>query len=85
LSGVTILFAQGWVLRILGLPENISLAILGIGLLVFAVTLVGIDEYHGVKVYLGLDIKQRLDVQLISNTNIISAATVCRRARAYTP
>jgi hypothetical protein len=40
LSGVTILFAQGWVLRILGLPENISLAILGIGLLVFAVTLV---------------------------------------------
>jgi len=29
-----------------------------------------IDEYHGVKVYLGLDIKQRLDVQLISNTNI---------------
>jgi hypothetical protein len=31
---------------------------------------VGIDEYHGVKVYLGLDIKQRLDVQLISNTNI---------------
>jgi len=40
LSGVTILFAQGWVLRILGLPKNISLAILGIGLLVFAVTLV---------------------------------------------
>lgn len=30
----------------------------------------GIDEYHGVKVYLGLDITQRLDVQLISNTNI---------------
>lgn len=29
-----------------------------------------IDEYHGVKVYLGLDITQRLDVQLISNTNI---------------
>jgi hypothetical protein len=40
LSGVTILLAQGWVVRILGLPENISLAILGIGLLVFAVTLV---------------------------------------------
>ena len=40
LSGVTILLAQGWVLRILGLPENISLAILGIGLIVFAVTLV---------------------------------------------
>ena len=30
----------------------------------------GVDEYHGVKVYLGLDMKQRLDVQLISNTNI---------------
>lgn len=29
-----------------------------------------IDEYHGVKVYLGLDKTQRLDVQLISNTNI---------------
>jgi hypothetical protein len=29
-----------------------------------------VDEYHGVKVYLGLDKKQRLDVQLISNTNI---------------
>ena len=39
LSGVTILFAQGWVLRILGLSKNISLAIVGIGLLVFAVTL----------------------------------------------
>jgi hypothetical protein len=31
---------------------------------------VGVDEHHGVKVYLGLDITQRLDVQLISNTNI---------------
>jgi hypothetical protein len=30
----------------------------------------GVDEYHGVKVYLGLDTGQRLDVQLISNTNI---------------
>jgi hypothetical protein len=30
----------------------------------------GIDEYHGVKVYFGLDSDQRLDVQLISNTNI---------------
>lgn len=29
-----------------------------------------IDEYHGVKVYFGLDTEQRLDVQLISNTNI---------------
>jgi hypothetical protein len=30
----------------------------------------GIDEYHGVKVYLALDMTQRLDVQLISNTSI---------------
>lgn len=30
----------------------------------------GINEYHGLKVYFGLDADQRLDVQLISNTNI---------------
>jgi hypothetical protein len=30
----------------------------------------GVDEYHGVKVYFDLDTDQRLDVQLISNTNI---------------
>lgn len=30
----------------------------------------GVDQYHGVKVYLGLDKVQRLDVQLISNTSI---------------
>lgn len=30
----------------------------------------GADEHHGVKVYFGLDNEQRLDVQLISNTNI---------------
>jgi hypothetical protein len=30
----------------------------------------GIDVLHGVKVYFALDLKQRLDVQLISNTNI---------------
>jgi hypothetical protein len=29
-----------------------------------------INEYHGIKVYFGLDTNQRLDVQLISNTNI---------------
>ncbi|HXM20874.1 MAG TPA: hypothetical protein VN948_06385 [Terriglobales bacterium] len=40
LSGLTILFAQGSVLRILGLSKDVSLAILGLGLLVFAVTLV---------------------------------------------
>jgi hypothetical protein len=30
----------------------------------------GVDGYHGVKVYLDLNMDQRLDVQLISNTNI---------------
>jgi hypothetical protein len=30
----------------------------------------GIDEHHGLKVYFALDPEQRLDVQLISNTNI---------------
>jgi hypothetical protein len=30
----------------------------------------GIDELHGLKVYFGLDNDQRIDVQLISNTNI---------------
>lgn len=29
-----------------------------------------VDEYHGIKVYVGLTQKQRFDVQLISNTNI---------------
>lgn len=30
----------------------------------------GVDVYHGIKIYFGLDLEQRLDVQLISNTNI---------------
>lgn len=30
----------------------------------------GVDEYHGFKLYFDLDMPQRLDVQLISNTNI---------------
>lgn len=30
----------------------------------------GVNEYHGLKVYFSLDKDQRLDVQLISNTNI---------------
>jgi len=30
----------------------------------------GIDVYHGLKIYFALDPEQRLDVQLISNTNI---------------
>jgi hypothetical protein len=29
-----------------------------------------VDVYHGIKVYFDLDMQQRLDVQLISNTNI---------------
>jgi hypothetical protein len=40
LSGLTILLAQGWVLRILGLPSSVNLLVLGAGLIVFAVTLV---------------------------------------------
>ena len=40
LSGLTILFAQSWVLRILGLAQTVNLLILGIGLLLFAATLV---------------------------------------------
>ena len=30
----------------------------------------GVDEHHGLKIYFGLDNDQRIDVQLISNTNI---------------
>ena len=30
----------------------------------------GVDEHHGMKIYFGLNMDQRLDVQLISNTNI---------------
>src|SRR5215467_4280194 len=40
LSGLTILFAQGWVLRIFGLSSSVNLLILGVGLIVFAITLV---------------------------------------------
>jgi len=40
LSGLIILFAQGWVLRILGLSNKISLLVLGVALIVFAATLV---------------------------------------------
>jgi hypothetical protein len=39
LSGLVILFAQSWVLRILGLPR-VNLLILGMGLIAFAATLV---------------------------------------------
>jgi uncharacterized membrane protein YhaH (DUF805 family) len=40
LSGLTVLFGQKWVLRILGLSNNVSLWVLGGGLIVFAATLV---------------------------------------------
>jgi len=40
LSGLTILFAQAWVLRILGLSSKLSLSVLGVALILFAATLV---------------------------------------------
>lgn len=39
----------------------------------------GINEYHGIKVYFGLDTDQRLDVQLISNTNIAVSSDLLDR------
>jgi hypothetical protein len=38
-SGVVILFANRWLVRFLGLPENISLAILGVSLIGYAALL----------------------------------------------
>lgn len=39
----------------------------------------GVDEYHGIKVYFSLDKDQRMDVQLISNTQIaVSTALIDR-------
>lgn len=44
----------------------------------------GVNELHGIKVYFGLDMAQRLDVQLISNTNIdVSGALVDRLQETY--
>ncbi|RHV07737.1 hypothetical protein DXB97_03625 [Firmicutes bacterium OM07-11] len=39
----------------------------------------GISEYHGVKIYFNLNIEQRLDVQLISNTNIAVSSDLLDR------
>jgi hypothetical protein len=39
LSGVAILFANRWLVEFLGLPANVSLAILGVSLIVYAVIL----------------------------------------------
>lgn len=41
----------------------------------------GVDVYHGVKVYFALDMPQRLDVQLISNTNIDISGDLIDRLR----
>jgi hypothetical protein len=40
ISGLVLVFAQRWVVRLLGLPETINLIPLGISLLVFAAALV---------------------------------------------
>src|SRR5947207_1925348 len=39
----------------------------------------GVGKYHGVKVYLGLTVDQRLDVQLIANTNIAASSDLYDR------
>lgn len=39
----------------------------------------GVDELHGIKVYFGLTTEQRLDVQLISNTNIAVSSDLLDR------
>ena len=41
-----------------------------------------VDMYHGLKVYFGLDKEQRLDVQVISNTNITVPADLLDRMYA---
>jgi hypothetical protein len=38
-SGVVILFANHWLVKFLGLPDNVSLALLGLSLVVYAVLL----------------------------------------------
>jgi len=38
-SGVAILFANRWLVKFLGLPDNVSLGLLGISLIVYAVLL----------------------------------------------
>jgi len=40
LSGLVLIFAERWVVRLLGLPETVNLITLGISLLVFAAILV---------------------------------------------
>jgi hypothetical protein len=40
---------------------------------------IGVEEHHGFKIYFGLNMEQRLDVQLISNTNIAVASDLLDR------
>jgi len=40
-----------------------------------------VNEFHGLKVYFALDTEQRLDVQLISNTNIAASSDLIDRRR----
>lgn len=40
---------------------------------------IDVKEYHGIKVYFNLNMEQRLDVQLISNTNIAVSADLLDR------
>jgi hypothetical protein len=49
ISGLVLVFAQRWVVRLLGLPEPINLISLGIGLLVFAAILVLFARKNPVK------------------------------------
>ena len=41
----------------------------------------GVSEHHGLKVYFGLDKAQRVDVQLISNTNITVSGALSDRLK----
>ncbi|HEX3808944.1 MAG TPA: hypothetical protein VHW02_04525 [Rhizomicrobium sp.] len=41
----------------------------------------GVNEIHSIKVYFGLDMAQRLDVQLISNTNIEVSGALADRLK----
>lgn len=44
----------------------------------------GVDEIHGIKVYFDLDTSQRMDVQLISNTNIAISSDLFDRMQETT-
>jgi hypothetical protein len=50
ISGLTLILAGQWVVRLLGLPEAVNLLTMGISLLVFAVTLVVFARKKPIKV-----------------------------------